>query len=197
MARSYRTDKPGVIADRRLARHDDGELALPPILVRRPRKGDVHPFTSTTLQRLLRTEVPLEYVHGLRRIEMRPRLGEVGEPFAYYLPDEKAIILYSLPQEWTWSGDDLPELFILTMERVSADVRYRGNRVHIRWPDRDRLALWFFVEILAHELGHHHRNQYRIRRSSAWNHRHEELVARLHSERFYDAFLRRRTSARE
>lgn len=195
MARSYRTDKPRVIADRRLARDDDGEIVLPPILVRRPRKGDVHPFTSAALQRLLRSEVPLEYLHGLRRIEMRPRLEEVGEPFAYYLPDEKAIILYSLPQEWTWSGDDLPELFILTMERVSADVRYRGKHVHIRWPDRATLALWFFVEVLAHELGHHYRNQYRIRRGSGRHRRHEELVAGLHSERFYDAFRRTRAAA--
>ena len=191
MARSYRTDTPRVIAGRRLARDEDGDIALPPILVRRPVKGDVHPFTSTKLQCLLRTEVPIEYVHGLRRIEMRPRLGEVGEPFAVYLPSEKTILLYSLPLEWTWRGDDLPELFIWTMERMYADVRYRGDRVHIRWPDRHHLALWFFVEILAHEMGHHHRNQYRIRRSAAWDHRHEELVVRLHSERFYDAFLKR------
>jgi hypothetical protein len=96
MARSYRTDKPRVIAGRRLARNDDGEIVLPPILVRRPRKGDVHPLSS------------------------------------------------------------------------------------------------------AHELGHHYRNQYRIRRGSERHRHHEELVAELHSERFYDALrrkLRRRNVA--
>ncbi|HYC92426.1 MAG TPA: hypothetical protein VEO54_24670 [Thermoanaerobaculia bacterium] len=108
MARSYRTDKPRVIAGRRLARDGDGELVLPPILVRRPRKGDVHPLSSAVLQRVLRTEVPIEYLHGLR----------------------------------------------------------------IRWPSRALLAVWFVVEVLAHELGHHYRNQYRIRRGSERHRRH-------------------------
>jgi hypothetical protein len=194
MGRSYRTDKPRVIAARRLPRDTDGEIVLPPILVHRPRRGDVHPISGAVMRGVLRTEVPIEYLHGLQRIEMRPRMGEVGEPFAWYLPDERAILLYSLPEEWTWEPD-VPEEYLAKLRRMFAEITVSKTSVHVRWPDRAVLALWFFVEVLAHELGHHYRYQYRIRRGSARARQHEEFVARLHSERFFDA-LRRRIIAR-
>jgi hypothetical protein len=53
------------------------------------------------------------------------------------------------------------------------------------------LGVWYFVDVFAHELGHHYRNQYRARRNSTRGRKHEEFVADLHSARFYDAVVKR------
>ena len=44
--------------------------------------------------------------------------------------------------------------------------------------------------VLAHELGHHYRHQYRNRRKRAGS-REEELIAGLHSSRFFRDLVRR------
>lgn len=177
-------------AKRRLRVESDGSVALPRIVVRRPRHGDVHPITARSLRGVLKRDVPIEYLNGLSRIELRPRQGVVGDPFACYLPDEKTIILYSLPTQWTWDYDP-PEDLLAKMYRFFAVMSLTDEGLTIRWPEREVLALWYFVEVLAHELGHHYRTQYRIRRGSRKHKLHEEFVASLHSERFF-AEIRKR-----
>ena len=191
MSRSYRTDKPRVVAARKLERAADGTAVLPRIVVRRPAHDDVHPLPARALRNILRHEVPAEYLYGIERIELRARPGEwIGRPFAYYLPDEKAIILYSLPLSWMYEKRP-EEAFLARMQRFFAFVSVRGSETWVVWPNREVLAVWYFIEVFAHELGHHFRTQYRIRRGSQRGRRHEEFVADLHSARFYDALVKR------
>jgi hypothetical protein len=190
VARSFRTQQPAALAARRMARDEEGKPELPRIIIRRPKRGDRNPFTTRSLTNMLRSEVPLEYLHGLTRIELRARPGEVGEPFAYYIRDEKAIVIHSLPLQWSW--DYLPpRSLVKSMTRFYADFELTEDSVRVTWPSMEVLSLWMFVHVLAHELGHHYRTQYRIRRGS-WKHRrHEELVADLHSARFLDRFTKK------
>jgi hypothetical protein len=179
-----------VAAKRRLDVGPDGSVALPRIVVRRPRRGDIHPISAASLRGVLKREVPIEYLNGLTRIELRPRQGIVGDPFACYLPDEKAIILYSLPMEWTWDYVPPTDL-IAKMFRFFALIEQTDDGLNIRWPAREVFGLWFFVAVVAHELAHHYRRQYRIRRGSLRDRRYEEFVAELHSERFFAALRKR------
>ena len=190
MARSFRDQKPAVAAQRRLERDERGEIVLPRIVARRPRRGDVHPLPARALRNLMRREIPAEYLLGLSRIELRARpTYAVGEPYAYYTPDEKAIILYSLPMAWSWRSKP-KDSTLATMKRFYAFVDESGPGAVVMWPGVEVLGLWFFIEVLAHELGHHYKAQYRIRRGAAMRHRHGEAVADLHSARFYDALVK-------
>ena len=191
MSRSYRTQQPRAAAVRKLEVADDGKPVLPRIVTRRPSRGDVHPLTARALRNILRSKVPPEYLYGIARIELRPRPTEgIGKPFASYLPGEKVIHLYSLPMTWMYERRP-PATFLDGMTRFFAFVTERGSETWVVWPAREVLAVWYFIEVFAHELGHHYRNQYRIRRGSARGRRHEEFVADLHSARFYDAFVKR------
>jgi hypothetical protein len=187
MARSFRTQQPVAAAKRR-------EVQVPRIVTRRPRRGDRHPISARALRGILQREVPIEYLNGLERIELRPRTSAVvGDPFGCYLRDERVIILYSLPLQWTWDLDVSMSL-LKSMYRFFAEIEECDAGLTITWPAPEVLSMWFFIEVLAHELGHHYRNQYRIRRGSNRHRRHEEFVADLHSARFNDA-LRRRSRA--
>ena len=68
MTRSYRTDHPRRVAERRVRRDPKGDPLPPRIIERRPRRGDVHPLPKFVLSRMI-PDVPLEYLYGLRQIE--------------------------------------------------------------------------------------------------------------------------------
>jgi hypothetical protein len=191
MSKSYRTQKPSAAAARRMRIEEDGAVALPRIIERLPRRGDVHALPADVLRGALRVDVPIEYLHGLRRIELRARTGEVGEPFGCYLPDEKVIILYSIPTSWTWHHTSAAPSIVRRMKRFYAQVKRSESEVSVSWPASQVLGIWFFLEVLGHELGHHFRNQYRGRRSAPRLRIHEELVAELHANRFETALKRR------
>ena len=100
MSNSFRTQKESVLAARRIKRNAEGKPIFPRVVAKAPTVGDIHPFTKPQLQRLF-DRIPIEYLYGLRRIELKPRLNnEVGNPFGLYLPSEKTIRLFSLPTEW-------------------------------------------------------------------------------------------------
>lgn len=101
MARSFRTQQPEAAARRRLRRESDGSTELPRVVWSRPRNGDRHPLSAAVIRQILQRDVPIEYLNGLARIELRARSAEVGQPYAWYLPGERTILLYSLPLEWT------------------------------------------------------------------------------------------------
>lgn len=104
MTRSYRTQKRSRLAERRIERTAEGEVRYPRVIARQPRRGDSHPLSSAFVRGLIKL-APIEYCYGLARIELRARQSEVvGEPFGYYMKDEKAIVLYSLPMECVLSA---------------------------------------------------------------------------------------------
>jgi hypothetical protein len=191
MARSYRTQQPAAAARRHATLDAEGAPILPRIIERKPLPGDIHPVSAAALRRVLKREVPLAYLHGLSRIELRPRSSpEVGKPFAVYRRAEKSIILYSLPLEWFWSS--FPSFKLLAgMRRFFAKIDASPQGVQVTWPARELLSLWYYIEVLAHELGHHYRWQNRGRRGGVSVTAHEELVAEIHSHRFYQTFLKR------
>jgi hypothetical protein len=191
MSRSYRSQKRSVLAARRIIRDSAGRPKLPRIIERRPFPGDSHPISKTFLRNTLR-HLPIEYLYGLKRIELLPRTSaEVGDPYACYLNDEKAIRIYSLPMVWTWE-DSLTGIFHQSdmQHRFGAEATRQGEGVTIKWSDYQRREIWFFVYILMHELGHHFRNQY-PGMTKRVGPEYEEFIADIHSERYFKNVFRK------
>ena len=191
MSRSFNTQKECVKANKKIPRDKDEDFIFPRILERKAARGDQHPLTKRRLQELLGT-VPVEYLYGLKAIELRGRISEIGKPFAYYTRDEKRIVLYSLPDKW-----ELPnEPFLLTrgMWRHFVKTNKTDKGYTVEWFDPEMMGFWFYIDVFAHELGHHYRNQYRKKRKRSVCK--EEIIADLHSRRFlFD--LRRKVKKRK
>jgi hypothetical protein len=189
MSDSYRTQKESVLAARRIKRNSQGEPIYPRIIVKPPSKGDVHPLTKQTLNRLLR-QIPIEYVYGLRRIELQGRLNTgIGHPFGLYLPDEKVVRLFSLPTEWRLKK--LGKSFRSSLLKFYAEISEEDESVIVNWPDQNVMTLWYYCDVFTHELGHHFRCQYRHKNGGLGSRIHEEFVAELHAKRFTDALFRK------
>ena len=188
MSRSFRTQKRSRLADRRVGRDRRGNVHLPRIIERRPRHGDVHPADRQMVRGFLQ-RLPIEYIYGLKRIELRPRPGAIGQPYGLYRPWEKTIILYSLPMAWELPTIDSTagEFSVeeMNMEYMfSADIRERDGTRFVHWPAIELLAMWFCTTVLAHELGHHHRNQYRFQHRPSVG-LEEEIMAEIHALRIW------------
>jgi len=191
MSKSYRDQKPRHLASRRLEIGPGDPKQLPRIVSRRPYSGDIHPLKPAILRTALRLDVPIEYLYGLTAIELRARQGKiVGQPYGLYRPGEKCIVLYSLPMEWQWT--EISAHTISKMRAYGASVVENENRVTVVWGSRLQLAIWFFSDVLAHELGHHYRNQYQISLGGPGAVPHEECVAELHARRIEKAMRERR-----
>ena len=180
MSRSRNTEKESVWAALRIGRDEDGAPNLPRITARRPKRGDVHPLPKSILAGALKT-IPVEYIYGLSRIELRARRGRIGDPFGAYRPDEKVIILYSLPRLWV--VDLMSEGGQKDLEAFGARVSQQGCQWHVYWPSEAGLAVWFFKEVVTHELGHHFSSQYEKKRGRIRGVKFREMNANLHSFR--------------
>lgn len=186
LSKSYRTEPESLIANRNAERDSEGRVILPRIVERKPRRGDVHPLPKKLLSSVLHN-LPPKYIYGLSRIELRARETKaIGQPYGVYLLDEKAINLYSLPVEY--------ELEYLRSEReielrqFGAIISKSGSISSIRWSETGQLSHWYYCCILAHEIGHHFRNQYKQRRKIGSD-IDEELVADLHAKRLTELFV--------
>lgn len=196
MSRSRNTEKESVWAAMRIGRSQDGEAHLPRIIARQPRSGDVHPLPKSILTGALKT-VPVEYIYGLSCVELRARKGKIGDPFGAYRPREKVIILYSLPRLWV--VDRMSEGGQKDLEAFGARVSQQGRQWHIYWPSEAGLAVWFFKEVVTHELGHHFAEQYKNKRGRIRGVKFREMNADLHSLRLTREMfnrLRRRRQAK-
>ena len=158
--------------------------------MRKPRQGDVHALTPRVLRGALRREVPPWLLHGLRRIELRPRPSSVvGTPYAVYLPPERSVVLYSLPPAWVWH-EPVPEHHLRRMRQFGARVQV-GPPASVDWPGSASLALWFFTDVVLHELGHHAREMERGRRGRACRVADEEHFVDRYADRLARPMLRR------
>ena len=191
MSRSYRTQKRSVLTARQISMDSSGRPRLPRVIERKPFPGDSQPISKTFLRNTLR-HLPIEYLYGLKRIELLPRTSaEIGQPYACYLTDEKAIRIYSLPMIWTW--EDMFTDIIRQWDmrnRWGAEISRQGDGVMVKWPDNQCRELWFFVNVFIHELGHHFRNQYPSMTKRAAK-EYEEKIADLHSERYFRHVFRK------
>ena len=164
---------------------------LPRIIERKPYPGDSDPISKTFLRNTLR-HLPIEYLYGLKRIELLPRTSaEIGRPYASYVVSEKAIRIYSLPMIWSWEDMFTDMLGQWDMRnRFGAEISRQGKGVTVKWPNRQCRELWFFVNVFMHELGHHYRNQYPSMTKRAAR-KHEEIIANLHSQRYFRKVFRK------
>jgi hypothetical protein len=130
--------------------------------------------------------IPLQYLYGLRRIELRPRQSNrIGKPFAFYSVGDKSIILYSLPI--VWRLDSIPARFQRVLEAYDAIVEKSADSVIVRWPDQAKMSIWYWTDVLMHELGHHFMHQYRHKNGTVNIAEAREFIADLHARRFMTA----------
>ena len=130
----------------------------------------------------LKTDVPKEFLHGLRSIELRERRDRrVGQPYAVYWPDERVIVLYSLPPAWVVQSPSAKHLaHLASYGAVTTEI---PGGVEVSWERRVDFATWFFIDVVAHELGHHYRNQYKGTVGASGSTPHEEWQAELWARR--------------
>ncbi len=174
MSRSRHTDPKWRIAARKAKVDHAGQPVLPRIIERTPRIGDVHPVSGKTLLRML-GRLPLELWHGLKRIELRPRQGEVGMPFASYSRSAKIIRMFSLPE--VLELESIPQFDLMLMEGSDARIEKTETGLRVHWDDPRGMGFWFFYSVFVHELGHHHRIQYPAKRGLPHRRREEEFLA--------------------
>jgi hypothetical protein len=180
MTHTRKTIRPNDYAFRFGRLDKEGFRAMPRIVARKPRTGDIHPLTRNTIWNYLQL-VPPAYVYGLKAVELRPRKDAVGCPYGLYSPVEKRIWLYSCPsREWHFSNE------IWTRHKgvlaSGAQVVTSGNAsndVVVEWNDPFDIEL-LFVDVLLHELGHHYVNQYRSSRGAPATRSRAEAVANVH-----------------
>lgn len=183
MSHSFHTEKEWVHAARRMPRKPDGSLRLPTIITRRPRRGDIHPLPKSQLEEIL-PAAGLEYLYGLKRIELRARRSEsIGKPFATYYVRERMVVLYSLPLEWKF--DRLHKSWQRHLANWGAKVVSGAHGMDVIWPDAETLGHWFWCQVFIHEVGHHFAYQYKARnRRPPRMVKANEALAELHVERY-------------
>ena len=172
MSNSFRTQREDVVALRNAA-----EQHLR-IIERSPFPGDRHPISKPELESVLAV-IPVEMLHGLRSVELRPRNHEVGGPFAQYRSKAKTIILYSVPHSWEFDAY-YPSL-AREVGNAGAEVTREGKRMRVTWPDEDSLRLWYFFDVFGHELGHHFDYQFKHKNGRSPDRRVAERFAEMNS----------------
>lgn len=192
MARSRHTEPPHLYVKGRFPVDAEGRPIFPRIVRRRPRPGDVHPIERKQMGGLMAL-VPPEYLYGLNRVELRPRVDEVGKPYGYYSPGEKFIVLYSTPLIWdlgpvSEASSRLDQLVFL--ESTGAEVRSEQDRLMVCWAPVD-LEMFYIWQVVLHELGHHYSNQWKRRRKRPPWGRYQEIIAELHKQKLSARIIRK------
>ena len=181
MSNSFRTQREDVVALRKAA-----EQHLR-IIERRPFPGDRHPISKSELESALAV-IPIEMLHGLGSLELRPRNHEVGSPFAQYRSRARSIILYSVPHSWEFDAF-YPSLAI-KVGNAGAEVTREGKRMRVVWPDEERLRLWYFFDVFGHELGNHFDYQFKHKNGRSSDRRVAERFAELNSAKLREHVAR-------
>ena len=130
--------------------------------------------------------VPLEYLYGLNQIELRPRVDDVGQPYGFYSPSEKLIVLYSAPTAWELgSASEEASLLgtIMVYKDHGAEVKREQDKLMVHWPDPVGLEKLYFWHVFLHELGHHYSNQWKRRRKRPPWGQYQEIIAELHRQK--------------
>jgi len=162
MSGSSRTEPKWLQAASRVPFDRRGRAIMPRLVEHPARPGDVHLLDRRSLSRLL-PRLRLEFIHGLRAIELRARVGEVGDPYAYYDGRHKIIRLFSVPYpDWPWPSRRLRSGS--SLDACGAVLVTHGAECVLHWSSRKDAARFFFSFVLAHELGHHHAYQYKHKR---------------------------------
>jgi hypothetical protein len=165
-----------------MPRDREGNVVMPRIVHLKPRPGDVHPITRRQFKMVF-DRLPLEYLYNLKTVELLPREGDIGSPFAFYSAREKRIVIYSLPLIWeTNHMDELgADLFgpYLRIEEHRAQFETDGNTARVTWANESQMGFWFCRIVLLHEFSHHFRATYPSKRKPGYKIKtgYEELFA--------------------
>jgi len=162
---------------------------LPAIRQAKTRPGYLHPATPTDIVEVI-DALGDEVVYGLRSIELaQARPGTRGRLIfgSFALPDR--ILLYEVRRPpWTIRASPDPT-DIMRMTEAGARVAAEpvAGVTTVEWPG-ETLKWFFLLDVLLHELGHHHAQQYRRRfRSRALRTKDHEAYAqqfaRIHRRR--------------
>lgn len=134
-----------------------GEPILPRIIIKRPRRGYLHPLEKSDVLRIL-DFAGAEAIYGLRSIELvrQPAITAPGFPLFGRLIVPGRIKLYEQPSPpWRLPGI-LPEAEAMKMQRAGADIEVDDEvkATFVDWP-KDSLRDFMIFEVLLHEVGHH------------------------------------------
>ena len=189
MAHTDKTMRPNDYALRFIKRDKTGYPRLPRIVVREPRKGDVHPLTRDQIWYYL-AMVPPAYVYGLKAVELRPRKDALGCPYGLYSPRDKRIWLYSCPaREWHFSNEIWHSAkAILTWGAQIVESEGSSGDIAVQWNDPVDIEL-FLVDVLLHELGHHYVHQYKSSRGMPGTRPRHEVVAEVHVKKQWQQII--------
>lgn len=180
MSLNERNDPTKSIAANRFPRDRERRLILPRVIERRPKPGDIHPVDKRHLALFLRYQ-PIDYLYGLKRVELRARLtGEIGLPYGYYSGREKTIVLYSVPPT-EWRFPTLGPHSIARFMSYGATVVEEESGTWARWPAPIDAAYFLYRHVFLHELGHHYDYQYRHKRKYPRGRIYAETSANRHA----------------
>ena len=181
MSRSYRTLPKDILAIDRMPRDKKGAIIFPRIIVRKPKRGDIHPLDRRSIA-IGFNAIPEGFFYGLRQIELRPRTGSMQQQAfgRYYL--DKRLHLYSVPPR-TWKYDEITESYGQLVERYGAKVSETTDGISIEWNDSRCLFGFYLAEVFFHELGHHYAHQYKNKRKIPRGRKINEYLAELYKSR--------------
>ena len=151
MSRSRNTEKIEIKAENKF------DIESIKIIQRNPKKDDIHPLNKLDIKKFL-LNIPSKYVYKLKVIELRPREGEPGKPWGQYRPSDSKIILYSHPLKTEDGSDYALNMAFASNRSISllADLEEIDGKWFSVWSKE--MLLLFYIEILAHEIGHHYYN---------------------------------------
>jgi hypothetical protein len=182
MSFSYRTEPIRRQAWTRVRRTREGAVIYPRVIQRAPRSGDIYALNKSAIVAMY-PYIRMAYLNGLSQIELRARVSpEVGDPYGSYVPGEASIRLYSTPRD-LWIFRDTSVRWHWRPARYGARLEQVGADVHVHWSSVSDLARFLFVNVLAHELGHHFDFRYKHKRKLPGTRRAKEQSADGHIPR--------------
>ncbi len=130
------------------------ENNYPRIIERRPRKGDIHPFTKKEIRELF-NDIPPEYLYKLKTIELMPRTNNGISLIGKYYANEQKIVIYSQAMEFVGEIDWMIVFYF--MEEVGMpvpDYSYSKDcKLEVKWNKEQLKTL--ARETIFFELGVH------------------------------------------
>ncbi len=125
-----------IAAERKVKRDEAGAPVMPVVVARNPGKGMCHPLGRAKIMEFL-AEYELEYVEGLKKIELLAgRVDRIGDPFGEYDREKRLIVLYALPEGAEWRVRNLSASTVRFLKRYEGEVVEGADGVFVvSWKD--------------------------------------------------------------
>ena len=144
----------------------DAEPILPRVIVKRPRKGFLHPATKSDITSVLEFFGEQCY-YGLDTIKLVQGSDNIasGAILLGRLEVPGTILLYDLPESPWVVNERLADTQLLRLQEAGAKIEMlaSGAQCRIEWSDVD-LRNFYLFDVFMHEIGHHLIQQYKGKR---------------------------------